>query len=148
MQIAQNETGVALTVADVTGAPLPNAHVELVNKTSKARTAGTTNAEGLFRWSHLEAGPYLLTVRVDSFQDYTEMVQVQEHRVLKSTITLKVGALMGDVVEVVRIPVMPIEPASYPALELVPLQAMPAAHTVRHGSFRRVFSTLGRKLGL
>jgi len=101
VQVDQREAGFAITVLDVTGAVCAHAQVELVNDIGKTRTTGTTNADGQFRLSHLTPGTYVLTVQLPGFQTHVETIKIKEHKLLKSTVTLRI-AIMGEVVEVKR----------------------------------------------
>jgi hypothetical protein len=101
MQIAQNETGAALTIVDVTGALCANAQVELANDAAKTKITGVTNADGQFQVSRLTPGTYVLTVKLRGFQTYTEKIKIKEHKLLQSTITLRI-AIVGEVIEIRR----------------------------------------------
>jgi hypothetical protein len=70
---AQSGTSSALsgTVADITGAVLPNAAVTATNVDSHAIRAGKTDAEGRFLLSEINPGSYTVKVAAEGFAEQT-----------------------------------------------------------------------------
>src|SRR5208282_5851815 len=71
--VAQSGTSSAIsgTVADKTGAALPNVAVIATNVDTKAGRAGETNADGRFLFSQVNPGTYTVTVRANGFAEQT-----------------------------------------------------------------------------
>jgi Carboxypeptidase regulatory-like domain len=57
---------------DLTGAIVPTATVTLTNQASGAQRTAVPNGEGLFSFSGVPAGDYILRVKADGFNDYVQ----------------------------------------------------------------------------
>ena len=91
--------GLAGTVADASGAAVPDAGIKIENKdTGLARTQNSTQA-GDFNFSDLPTGVYLVTVTKTGFQNYKQEVEVAVGRVSSLPVTLGV-AQQSETVEV------------------------------------------------
>src|SRR5436305_10501720 len=55
------------TVADASGAPVPNANIEITNKATGVKTVTKTNAAGQYRFNNIPAGVYNLTATASGF---------------------------------------------------------------------------------
>jgi hypothetical protein len=74
VQIDRNNSGIAVQVADPTGAVIVNAHVTVVNESTKSEITGATGSSGTLRLLHLAAGSYVIAVSSPGFRPYSEVV--------------------------------------------------------------------------
>ncbi len=88
---AQFSGTVTGTVADPTGAVVPDASVQLVNDATGALTVGKTDPSGVFIFPSLAPGEYHLTCKVQGFSATTQDVVLQTNQVLNVPIKLLVG---------------------------------------------------------
>src|SRR5580704_10633952 len=96
---AQSTGVITGTVADESGAVIPNATVTITNKaTGVARTA-TTNAEGLYSAPSMEAGEYEIRVEVQGFKTTIRPVTVEAGGFVTANMAMTLGATK-DVVTV------------------------------------------------
>ena len=91
---AQSATSSAISgsVADATGAVLPNAEVSAVDLGTKYVRSGTTNAAGRFLFSQVNPGTYTVTVRAAGFAEQTSQpvaVEVGRTATLNFTVQLR-----------------------------------------------------------
>jgi hypothetical protein len=105
--IAQAQS-ISGTVADPTGAVVPNATVEIHNPVSKYDRSTTTDAAGNFTFANVPFNPYHLTVTATGFSAYVHDVEIRSAvpitfnvtlQVSSSTTTVNVEAQGGDLVE-------------------------------------------------
>jgi len=132
-----------LQVQDLSGAALPTAAVSLVNAKTGQHGDFTADSNGGLALPDLPAGSYELTVTASAFSTFVEKNLTVPGR---ATITLQIGALMGDVVVVTgtgaettssEIPAALVEPRS--ANPDVPLKP-----SDRRNALQRFFSKLHR----
>ena len=90
------EPGVALTVMDPQGAVIQNADVMLTDKSGKQKH-GKTNSVGRLTLHGLRTGEYVLAVASRGFRTYTQLIPVQEGKLLDLSLKL---SLAGTTVEV------------------------------------------------
>jgi hypothetical protein len=82
------------TVADATGAVVPNATVTAVNAATSVRTTASTNASGLYRLANLLPGIYKVSAEAAGFNlSIVKDVPVQ----LNQTATLNIALTVGNV---------------------------------------------------
>ena len=90
---AQAPTGsIAGTVYDESGAVVPNATVEIVNRATGAQRTFTTGPEGLFSASSLAAGVYDVKIEVAGFRTLIRQATVETGSVTTVDLHLQVGA--------------------------------------------------------
>ncbi len=88
----QSESGrVVGTIADSTGAAIPQATVTLVNKATGLKLAGTSTASGEINIPAVPAGDYTATVSAAGFQSQTQAITVAVTTSLTLTFNLKLG---------------------------------------------------------
>jgi hypothetical protein len=118
MQMQSAQKGLTLQVRDASGASISKAAVSLVNARTGQHWDLTTDSNGGLALPDLRAGSYELTVTASAFSSFVEKSLTVPGR---ATITLQIGALMGDVVIVTgtgaeptssEIPVALVEPQS------------------------------------
>ena len=82
------------TVADATGAVVPNATVTAVNSATSVRTTASTNSSGLYRLANLLPGSYNVSVEAVGFNtSIVKNVPVQ----LNQTATVNIALTVGNV---------------------------------------------------
>jgi hypothetical protein len=90
---AQSSTGtIQGSVADATGAVIPNASVTLTNLGTNRAITVTSNGEGLFSLPALDPGSYKVEVKVTNFQTTTRQVTLQTAQVVNLEFTLQPGS--------------------------------------------------------
>ena len=89
------------TVADPTGATIPNAQVTMTETEKQAVRSATTDSSGNYVFPNLPVGPYTLEVRANGFKDYlqTGIVLIVNNNI-QVNVTLQVGSI-SEKVEVV-----------------------------------------------
>ncbi len=95
LAIGQSGTSSAIsgTVADPSGAALPNAQVTVTNVDTKAARAGQTSGDGRFLFSQVNPGTYTVTVRADGFAERrSEPVAVGVGQTVTVNLTLFVSS--------------------------------------------------------
>src|SRR5258708_1999393 len=92
------EPGVALTVQDPTGAVVPKATVELTTSNGKKRRAGKTNGAGQFTFTGIKSGEYELTISAPGFRTFSQVVKLQEGKLMELTLKLPLAGTTMDVV--------------------------------------------------
>jgi hypothetical protein len=97
-----NQTEVALTVIDPSGAVIANATIRIVNRSTHEEVHGKTDVNGLYKLATLTAGTYEITVESPGFKPYKKQVVLKQGEMLKQEITLKIGdfSMGGVIVEV------------------------------------------------
>ncbi len=91
--IAQSSTGtIQGTVADDTGAVIPNASVTITNLGTNRVFTATSNGEGLFSQPSLDPGPYKVEVQVSNFQTTTQQVTLETAQVVNLEFKLIPGS--------------------------------------------------------
>ena len=88
-QSAGNSTSVIGTVADPSGAVIPNASVEIRNPVSGFERTATTDGSGRFAIPNVPFNPYHLTARSQGFAAYTQDIDVRSVVPVTVTIALK-----------------------------------------------------------
>jgi len=84
--------GISGSVADTSGALVPNASVKIVSKgTGFTRSQNTTQA-GDFTFPELQVGVFTITVTAQGFQVYTEDVEVAVGKISSVAVTLGVAS--------------------------------------------------------
>src|SRR6266699_527505 len=76
-QSAGNSTSVIGTVADPSGAVVPNASVEIRNPVSRFERTATTDDAGRFAIPNVPFNPYHLTARSQGFATYAQDIDVR-----------------------------------------------------------------------
>lgn len=117
IQVDQVQSGVIVHVIDQTGADLNGARIELLDSSGKTLASGVASEQGQLR-IQVHSGKYRMQVVVPGFSTYTREVEIPKFRMITENVTLRIGALMGEVVE------------------------------VKPGPVSRFFSSLGHKLGI
>jgi hypothetical protein len=88
-QSAGNSTSVIGTVADPSGAVIPNASVEIRNPVSGFERTATTDGSGRFAIPNVPFNPYHLTAKGQGFAAYTQDIDVRSVVPVTVTIALK-----------------------------------------------------------
>jgi hypothetical protein len=91
--VAHTSTGtITGTVADPTGAFVPNAALELTNSQTGTIQQSVSSATGNFTFSQLAVGTYQLTVNVPGFKVYVRQnIGVQATQIVRVDVELEVG---------------------------------------------------------
>ncbi len=79
--VAQSLTSITGTVTDLTGAVVPGAKIQLVDKATNAQREAQSDAEGRYLFAQVNPGLYRLLAKKDGFAD----VSVQDIRLLVNT---------------------------------------------------------------
>jgi hypothetical protein len=85
------------TVADPSGAVIPEATVQIQNPVSQLKRTTTTDATGKFTFPNIPFNPYHLTVNLQGFAPYVQDVDVRSAVPLDLKITLQVSATAENV---------------------------------------------------
>jgi hypothetical protein len=105
-----NDTGIAFTVVDPSGAVIPDAKVRLLNLGTKQEVKSKTDENGQLGLPAVAAGEYKVTIEYPGFATYKKRLIVKQGKPLKKEVVLKMEAfLMGVIVEVP--PVSVVSPA-------------------------------------
>ncbi|WP_263353025.1 TonB-dependent receptor [Acidicapsa acidisoli] len=81
------------TVADASGAVVPNAAVSLTNPATGQVREGVSNSAGAYRFANLGVGTYTLTASANGFQKYTKTdIVVNVAQSLEEDVSLTVGS--------------------------------------------------------
>lgn len=89
-----NQGTVAITVQDATGALIPGAKLELVERRSNSPRAAVTDSKGLHSFVNLNIGTYRLSVSHEGYQTKVyEDVLVESSTTTPLNVTLPVGAV-------------------------------------------------------
>lgn len=89
--------GIAVTVADATGAVVPNATVTLTSKATNQTQTATTSSDGLYTFVSLQPGTYTVKVGAGNFAEQTLTVEVQVGRTTDANFTLGAGDVAAEV---------------------------------------------------
>lgn len=87
------------TVADPTGAAIPDAHLIVENVGTGYKLTGTTATDGVFRFSGVAVGQYMLTVEKDGFRRHKVgpfSVQVDSETTID--VALQLGAIQEEII--------------------------------------------------
>jgi hypothetical protein len=104
---AQYTANLQGTVADPTGAVVPQAKVSIVNTVTQVSETTTTDATGLYRFLSLAPGSYKISVAAPGFSTAEQTVTLETDQNLSvPTIGLKVGAAGQTVVVTAESPVL------------------------------------------
>ena len=98
--VAQSGTSCAIsgTVADASGAALPNAAVTATNVDTKATRAGVTNGNGRFLFSQVNPGTYTVTVIAKGFAEQTSVpFQVEVGRTVTLNLKLSLSSTTQNI---------------------------------------------------
>jgi hypothetical protein len=102
------------TVADATGAVVPNVTITATNAATNAKATATTNASGQYRLSNLLPGGYKVSAEAPGFStSIVRDVPVQLNQTKTVNITLTVGAISSSI-EVSAAAVLDIVTAQIP----------------------------------
>ena len=89
----QDNATISGTVADATGAVLPNAAISLANPATGQTRDSTSNSAGAYRFANVGIGTYTLTASAAGFQKYTKTgIVVNVAQALAEDIALTVGS--------------------------------------------------------
>lgn len=91
------------TVIDSQGAALAGAEINATSIATNTSLVTKTSATGEYRFDHLLAGTYRITVKVTGFKSVAEMVEIELNKTVTRNITLAPGAA-SETVEVSGIP--------------------------------------------
>jgi hypothetical protein len=147
LQMQGIQHGLTLEVRDASGAAVPRAAVSLANSKTGQHWDLTTDAKGTLALPDLPSGSYELAITASGFSTLKE-----NHLTVPSeaAVTLQVGALMGEVVEVTLIEPFSTEISTTmmePAALMEPSNSQVAApsKTADHrNALQRFFSKLHR----
>ncbi len=89
---AQSTGVITGTVADESGAVIPNATVSITNKATGAARTVTTNAEGLYSAPSMEAGEYEIRVEVQGFKTAVRQATVEAGGFITANMAMSLGA--------------------------------------------------------
>lgn len=90
---SQDNATITGTVADPTGAVLPNAAISLTNPATSQTRTSTSNSAGVYRFANVGIGTYTLTASAAGFQKYTKTdIVVNVAQTLEEDIALSVGS--------------------------------------------------------
>ena len=93
-----NQGTVAITVQDATGAVIPGAKLELVERRSNSPRTATTDAKGLHSFVNLNIGTYRLSVSHEGYQTTVyQDVLVESSTTTPLTVVMPVGAVTETV---------------------------------------------------
>ena len=116
------------TVADPSGAAIPQAKVALLNLATQASAATTTDATGGFRFLSLAPGPYQITVEAVGFAKAEATVNLDTNQNLNVPIAVKVGAESETVNVTAEVPLVnTTETRNQMTLETKELSSLPLA---------------------
>ena len=90
-------SSVSGTVADPSGAVVPNATVEIQNPVSQYNRTATTDREGKFTFPNVPINPYHMTVNVTGFAPYTQDIDVRSAVPMSLKVTLQISATAENV---------------------------------------------------
>lgn len=97
-RVAQAQDGqVEGTVRDQRGDPIAEAQVVLWNQATLALRTTRTQHNGQFRFEHLAAGRYVVTVTAPGFAQSDTAVDVPAHQVVSLNIEMKIASLADSV---------------------------------------------------
>jgi len=91
------------TVTDASGAAVVGADISVTNAGTNASAIGKTNGSGEYRFEHLPAGEYRITVKMKGFKTVSESVIVELNKTGTRNISLTPGAAT-ETIEVSGIP--------------------------------------------
>jgi hypothetical protein len=88
---AQKQPGIWLQIMDPQGAVIPNAKIEVVDKSGKNRFTGTTSGSGELSVTNLPPGDYRLTITAHGFRTFTSPVVIREQQALQVKLKLAIA---------------------------------------------------------
>jgi len=89
----QDNATITGTVADSTGALIPNAAISLTNPATNQSRSATSNTAGAFRFANVGVGTYTLAASAPGFQKFSRTgIVVNVAQTLEENITLPVGS--------------------------------------------------------
>lgn len=138
---------VTLVVTDQTGAVVPKASVSLVNEQGRKRLDGNTDSLGRLRFSDLSSGSYVLTVGWPGFETEHRIIALSQGHAVNIEVTMKVAALMGEVVvfESAAVELPPPPESSTWELERID-SVSPSVKPAPHMNiFKKLFSSLSNR---
>ncbi|MCB1019126.1 MAG: von Willebrand factor type A domain-containing protein, partial [Acidobacteria bacterium] len=91
--------GLEITVADATGAVIPQADVELESSETGLKRSVQTDAAGVAHFFALPAGQYRVQVECAGFKSFQATFEVQAGRTEQHTVALEIGQV-AETVEV------------------------------------------------
>ncbi|MFI5105952.1 MAG: carboxypeptidase-like regulatory domain-containing protein [Terriglobales bacterium] len=87
----QKQPGIWLQIMDPQGAVIPNAKIEVVDKSGKHKFSGATSASGELSVTTLPSGDYMITIAATGFRTYTSSVVIREQQVLQVKLKLAIA---------------------------------------------------------
>src|SRR5579871_5068899 len=107
--IAQSLTsgGIGGTVADPSGAVIPQADVAVTNTGTGARQSATTNGQGYYRFSFLGPGTYSVEASAPGFEAMRKVVQVRIGEITTVDFKLDIAATASSVTVHATVPPAP-----------------------------------------
>jgi hypothetical protein len=97
-QIEGKEPGVALLVMDPKGAVIKNAEVTLAPKNGRKKRTGKTNSAGQLVLHGIQNGEYVLTVSSRGFRAFSQVVSLQQGKLLELKLKLGIAEVTQEVV--------------------------------------------------
>jgi hypothetical protein len=119
----QKPSWLSVTVVDPTGAVIPGAQISLLDEKSQKTSATVTDANGLARFSHLDATVYVISVSARYFQSQQQTVKLGAEP-LALSMTLPLAHTQGVMV-VVEGGDIPTESVTPPVISPYPIQPLP-----------------------
>jgi len=115
-------SGVVLLVMDPQGAVIQNAEVTLTDKDGKRKQNGKTNSVGQLVLYGIHTGDYVLTVNSRGFRTFSQIVSVQQGKLLELSLKLGIAEVTQEVVvQAATVGVITIsDPASKQPLAIPP----------------------------
>lgn len=90
-QNQRQQPGVWLQIMDPQGAVIPNAKIEVVDKSGKNRFTGTTSGSGELSIENLPPGDYQLTITAHGFRTFTSPLTVRDGKLLQVKLKLAIA---------------------------------------------------------
>lgn len=115
------------TVSDATGAVVPGAAVELRSLDTGTTQSATTNAAGVYRFSLLRPGRYLVIVTQQGFQKAERETTVGVGQIATTDIKLEVGAATQTVEVAAAAPLVSTAPSVTTTFTPTEVQELPSA---------------------
>lgn len=94
---AQKSPGIWLQIMDPQGAVLPNAQIEMTDKSGKKTFAGATSSTGELSFTNLPSGDYTLTIEARGFRTFTRAITVRNAQVLEVRLKLAIAEAKTEI---------------------------------------------------
>ena len=102
------------TITDQSGAVVPGATVSIVRVTTGAERSAVTGDTGEFQLPNLDAGSYVMSVRLDGFAETTREIDVLARQVVRADVQMR---LAGAAEQVLVTAVRPVIETERPTIE-------------------------------